>query len=145
MLPILWNDSALPPMSGGPINRLTSLFDRVIGEDTPFGETWGGVPIAVWDDGDHIFVEAEVPGMTNKDVDITVQGAKLFIRGERKDDEGRTYLYNGRCYGRFERVITLPEAIVTDAVQAELQDGVLSITLPKSPEAKPRKIALKTS
>jgi HSP20 family protein len=48
-------------------------------------------------------------------------------------------------YGRFERAIALPEAVDTDAVQADLKDGVVSITLPKSPEAKPRKIALTTT
>ena len=69
----------------------------------------------------------------------------LFIKGERKPEEGRRYLYNGRPYGRFERVVTLPEAVTTDGVQAELKDGVLRIELPKSPEARPRKIALKTA
>jgi HSP20 family protein len=145
MLPVRWNDSAPAPITGGPMNRLASIFDRVIGEGSLFGEAWSGVPMAMWEDDEHIYVEAELPGLTDKDVHITVHHGLLSIRGERKPEEGRTYLYNGRCYGRFERVITLPEAVATDAVQAELKDGVLSLTLPKSPEAKPRKIALTTS
>ena len=58
----------------------------------------------------------------------------LFIRGERKPEEGRRYLYNGRSYGRFERVITLPEAVNADEVQATLNDGVLR----DRPAQKPR-------
>jgi HSP20 family molecular chaperone IbpA len=54
-------------------------------------------------------------------------------------------LYNGRSYGQFERVITLPEAVGTDEVQAELRDGVLRIDLPNRPESRPKKIALKTN
>ena len=73
---------------------------------------------------------------------MTVHNGMLFIRGERRPEEGRRYLYNGRSFGRFERVITLPEAVKTDDVQATLKDGILSITLPKSPEAKPKKITL---
>jgi HSP20 family protein len=69
----------------------------------------------------------------------------LFIRGERKAAEGRTYQYNGRAWGHFERVIALPEKVQTDAVEAELSNGVLRVVLPKSPEAKPRTITLKAS
>ncbi len=90
-------------------------------------------------------LEAELPGPTDEDVHITVHNGLLSIRGERKPKEGRTYLYYGRCYGRFERVITLPEAVATDDVRAELKDGILSLMVPKSPEAKPRKIALEGS
>jgi HSP20 family protein len=101
--------------------------------------------MAMREDDEHIYVEAELPGLTDKDVDITIQGGRLSIRGEREPEEGRTYLYDGRCYGRFERAITLPAAVATDGVRAELKDGILSLTLPKRPEAKPRKIALKAS
>lgn len=146
MLPVLPNNSVLAPIATGPINRLDSLFDRVFGDDGGFlGQAWAGAPVAMWEDDDHISVEAELPGVAEKDLDITVHNGMLFIRGERKPEEGRRYLYNGRSYGRFERVITLPEAVDTDGVQAALKDGVLCITLPKSPEAKPKKITLKTS
>jgi HSP20 family molecular chaperone IbpA len=62
----------------------------------------------------------------------------------RRPTEGRTYLYNGRAYGRFERIISLPEAVVTEHVQTRLADGLLLIELTKSPEAKPKKIAVRT-
>lgn len=145
MLPALWNDSVPAPMSGGPINRLSSIFDRMMGEAGQFAEAWSGVPTAIWEDEDHFYIEAELPGLTSEDVEITAHNGRLFIRGERKAKEDRTYLYDGRCYGRFERVINLPEAVVVDSVDAHLQDGVLHFTLPKSPEAKPKKISLRTS
>jgi HSP20 family protein len=101
--------------------------------------------VAMWEDDDRIYVEAELPGITDSDVDITVHSGMLFIRGERKPEAARSFLNNGRFYGRFERVIALPEAVNSDDMQAEMKDGVLSITLPKSPEAKPKKIALRKS
>jgi HSP20 family protein len=143
MFPVLRNNSGLAPVAAGPINRLDSLFDRVFGDDGAFlGQAWPGMPLAMWQDDDHFYVEVELPGVSDGDVEITVHNGMLSIRGERKPAEGRRYLYNARSYGRFERVITLPEAVQADDVQATLKDGILSLTLPKSPEAKPRKIAL---
>ena len=143
MLPVLRDPSPLSTIE--PFNRLESLLNQFFGTDggaTRPAWTWTGIPVAMWEDDDRIYVEAELPGVTDKDVDLTVHNGMLFIRGERRPEEGRNYLYNGRAYGRFERVITLPEAVQTDDVQATLKDGILSLTLPKSPEAKPRKIAL---
>jgi HSP20 family protein len=145
MLPMLRNTSAMAPFTVGPVNRLDSIFDRVFGEDGVLGQAWGGVPVAVWEDEDRFYVEADLPGMRDEDVEVTVHNGMLFIRGERKPGEGRAYLYNGRPFGRFERVINLPAAVNVDEVQARLADGVLAITLPKSPEAKPRKITLQPS
>jgi len=145
MFPVLRNNSAMAPVVTSPGHRLDSLFDRVFGNDGDFlAQAWSGTPVAMWEDDDHIGIEAELPGVAEDELDITVHNGMLFIRGERKPEEGRRYLYNGRSYGRFERVITLPQAVNTDEVQAALRDGVLCINLPKSPEARPRKIALKT-
>jgi len=143
MLPVLRNTSAWSPTFSYPMNRLDTLFDRFLGDDGgSLGREWTGMPVALWQDEDHFFIEAELPGVRDEDLDMTVHNGMLFIRGERKPEEGRRYLYNGRSYGRFERVITLPEAVNTEDVRATLKDGILSITLPKSPEAKPKKIAL---
>lgn len=150
MLPVLHNNSMMAPFTAGPIPRWDTFFDRVFGDDGSFpgqgrAHAWAGVPVALWDDPENVYVEAELPGVADEDVDISVHNGMLFIRGERKPEEGRRYLYNGRSYGRFERVITLPEAVQTDGVQAKLTGGVLSVTLPKSPEARPRKIMLTTN
>jgi HSP20 family protein len=131
-----------------PINRLEGLFDGFF-DDAVFG--FGGravetaLPISLWHDEDHVYVEADLPGMTEQDVEATVHKGVLYLRAERKPEEGRQYLYNGRTYGRFERAITLPDEVDADAVRAELSQGVLRLTLAKSPETKPRKITLKTS
>jgi HSP20 family protein len=145
MLPVRQFRSEMAPLAGASINRLDSFFDRVFGEDNLYARAWDGMPVAVWEDEDLIHVEAELPGMSEQDLDITVHKGMLFIRGERKPQEGRTYLVNGRFYGRFERAIALPEAVNTDGVKASLSCGVLTVTLPKSPEARPRKIALETT
>jgi len=147
MLPVLRNTSAWTPAYSYPVNRMDTWFDRFFGDDggSLAGRAWTGMPVSLWDDEDHFFIEAELPGVMDNDVDITVHNGMLFIRGERKPAEGRRYLYNGRSFGRFERVIALPEAVKTDDVQATMKDGILSITLPKSPEAKPKKITLQTS
>jgi len=143
MLPVLRNTSAWTPSFAYPMNRLDTFFDRFLGDDREsLGPEWTGMPVAMWADDDHFFIEAELPGVSDHDVDVTVHNGMLFIRGERRPEEGRRYLYNSRSFGRFERVITLPEAVRTDDVQATLKDGMLFIALPKSPEAKPKKIAL---
>jgi HSP20 family protein len=148
MLPVLRNNPTLTPWTG-PMNRFERLFDRFFDDSIfNFGFTpeWGtGLPVSMWQDDDHVYVEAELPGLTDQDVEVTVHNGMLFIRGERQMEEGRQYLYNGRTWGRFERAITLPPAVDADHVQAELTNGILRLALPKSPEAKPKKITLKTS
>jgi HSP20 family protein len=141
MLPLLGIDPDLAAMTGGPINRLASISGHVFAEAPSVGAAWDGVPMAMWEDDEHIYVEAELPGLTDQDVDIAIQGGRLSIRGERKPEEGRTHPYEDRCYGRFERVIPLPAAVATDAIRAESKGVILSLALSKSPEAEPKKIA----
>lgn len=143
MLPVLRYNSAMAPVESGPINRLDSLFDRFFGDESGFAnQAWSWPPVSIWEDDDHIHIEAELPGVLGQDVDVTVHNGMLFMRGDRKPEEGRRYLYNGRSYGRFERTIPIPAAVDTDDVNATLINGVLCIDLPKSPEAKPKKIML---
>jgi HSP20 family protein len=144
MLPVTRNNSTLAPVFGEPANRIASIFDRLANDETWFAGAWAALPLSMWHDEDHIYVEADVPGMTDKEIDITVQDGVLYLRGERKPAERRNYVYNGRAFGRFERAVALPETVAADQVQAELSNGVLSVRLPKSPEAKPRKISIKT-
>jgi HSP20 family molecular chaperone IbpA len=90
MLPALWNDSVPASITGGPIHRLSSIFDRMMDEAGHFAEACSGVPMAMWEDEDRIGIEVELPGLTDQDVEITVHHGRLFIRGERKPEDGRT-------------------------------------------------------
>jgi HSP20 family protein len=138
----------LSPFNGRTLSRVDSWFDRVFGED---GEGFrpataaGNFAVSVWGDEKHLHVEAELPGVLENDLDISVHDGVLTIRAERRAEEGRAYLYNGRSFGHFERTIVLPEEVDTENVEATLSNGVLRIDLPKHPAARPRKITLKTS
>jgi HSP20 family protein len=130
---------------------MESLFDRVFNDAALFAPAlstnghWGTVPIAVWQDDDHVFVEAEIAGVAEPDLEVVVHDGVLYIRGERKPVEGRKYLFNGRSFGKFERAVTLPDQVNTEAVEAQFKDGVLLVSLAKCQAAKPRRISLKTS
>ncbi|HEX9103070.1 MAG TPA: Hsp20/alpha crystallin family protein [Polyangia bacterium] len=88
---------------------------------------------------------ADLPGVAEADIDISLTGNRLTISGrreqeERRDDE-RWFAYEC-CYGSFTRAFTLPEGIDAEHVEAKLDSGVLTLTVPKRPETQPRKIAL---
>src|SRR4028119_700494 len=128
MLPVLrrnWFGSTMDEPVARFRGEVDTLFDRFFGGDGgSLAQTWaGGVPVAMWEDDDRIHIEAELPGVADKDVEVTVHNGLLFLRAERRPAEGRTYLYNGRAYGRFERVISLPEAVNTEHVQARPAGG----------------------
>ena len=100
----------------------------------------------VWQDDANVYLEAELPGMDLSDLEIYVTGGdQLTIKGERRpaDADGAKWLRRERGFGSFARVLTLPVPVDPDRVQARLTHGVLSITLPKSAAAKPKKIAVK--
>jgi HSP20 family protein len=89
---------------------------------------------------------AELPGMTREDVQITLENNVLSIAGERKfekDVKGESYHRLERTFGTFARSFTLPANVKTDKVEATFKDGVLTVTLPKVEEAKPRRVEIK--
>jgi HSP20 family protein len=96
----------------------------------------------VWQEGDNILAEAELPGLKSEDIEISVVGNELTIKGRRPEtkDEGTAFHRRERGTGEFTRVVRLPVEVDADKVQASLQDGVLRLTLPKAEAAKPRKI-----
>jgi HSP20 family protein len=141
MLPVLRN-SLMPPTA--PVNRLISLFDRLFPEgpfNPPTTSSWDA-PAAVWEDENCVYAEADLPGMTEKDVELSVHDGYLFIRGERKSEK-KEGGYDSRWFGRFEQRIALPASVDPDAAEAKLTNGVLTVTLPKKAEARPHRIALK--
>ena len=132
-----------------PFEVLDRIFDQAVGpalgrafvRPSPFP------PINVWEDGDHLMAEAEVPGMKLEDLEILVEGEELTIKGKFAANENKEsgYLRRERVVGEFSRTISLPRPINSDRVEATLKDGVLTIKLPKAEEAKARKIAVRSA
>lgn len=111
-----------------------------------FWEDRAGSPaLNLWEDADNVYVEAELPGLKPEDLELTVQGDELCLRGERRweEKEGVTWHRREREFGKFVRTIRLPSPIVADRVQASFHNGVLTITLPKAEAARARKVEVK--
>ena len=90
--------------------------------------------------------KADLPGVFEKDIEISRTGTRLSINGKREsehEDKGDTYYTCERTYGSFTRTFTLPDGIDGEHIRAELKDGVLTVLVPKLPEARPQKIAIK--
>ena len=103
--------------------------------------------VDVREDGDHIYVEAELPGFKKEEVDITLENQTLTISAERHEEKTPDankgeHLLRERRYSRFLRSFTLPPTVDEQSVNAKLTDGVLTITLNKREETKPRKISV---
>lgn len=96
-------------------------------------------PINLSEDENHLYVRAEVPGISINRVELTLAERSLVIRGDRGAEEGR-YLRQERPAGAFQRVVNLNVPIHRDKVKATMRDGVLEVVLPKSGEEKPRSI-----
>ena len=95
------------------------------------------------EDNDHIYINAEVPGITASELDISVEGDTLIIKGERKAEAaGEKVSFHRREIerGRFSRAITLPTKVDATKVEARTVDGILHITMAKSEEVKPKQI-----
>jgi len=94
-------------------------------------------------------INAELPGLEEKDIDVKVSGGMLTIKGEKsyeKDEKNKDYHVSERAYGSFQRSFTLPEGVDADKIAADLAKGVLTVTLPKTPQAaKQKKIEVKAS
>lgn len=128
------------------------------GLDRMFNELWNGArpgqpgrvipPLNVWEDEDAVHVEAELPGMTEKDVDVQVLGggaSSVTITGARTISAAENAVYHRRerGAGRFTRTLRLGVEVDAERASAAFEQGVLHITLPKAEAAKPRRIAVK--
>lgn len=136
-------------------NRLPefeSLLDQFFGPATlkPLAavSTAWRTPITVWEAGDKLHVELDVPGAKQEDVELTFDKGQLSISVERKGDatqeEGRKVWHNERVYGRVTRTVSLPETVDPDTIEAELNAGVLHVAVTKRPEAQPKRIEVRT-
>ncbi len=109
----------------------------------------GLAPVDVYQTDDAIVVKAALPGVKPEDIDISVTGDTLTIRGEVKEEtsndngDGRQYHVRERRYSRFARSLTLPSMVNAGKAEAEIEDGIVTLTIPKAEEAKPRQISVK--
>jgi HSP20 family protein len=87
----------------------------------------------------------EVPGLKREDIDVSLQDGALVVSGERQAEtihEGTEVHRQERYYGKFSRALTLPAAVAGDKVKAQYKDGILTVTLPKAEEARPKAITV---
>ena len=130
------------------IARLQDEMSRLF-EDRRFGagESVGWTPACdIYEDEEGVALRFELAGIDPKDVDVRFENGVLTVRGERKlerEDKRENYHRIERSYGTFTRSFSLPGTVDADKVKAETKNGVLTITLPKKAEAKPRAIQVK--
>ncbi len=100
--------------------------------------------INLHEEGDTLELKAVMPGVSKDDISIELTDSGLLLQGERKSDVAdRPYLRRERTFGTFKKTIRLPFPVKQDAINANLKNGILSVTLEKSDDAKPRKIEIK--
>jgi HSP20 family protein len=135
----LWNQ--LQQLQG----EMNRLFDRWSEPGSPMGPA-SFPAVNVWEEGDHVLIEAELPGLDLKDLEIYVTGGnQLTVKGERKPlvAEKGVWHRQERAYGHFTRSLTMPFPVDADKVDARLENGVLLVRLAKHESARPRKIQVK--
>jgi HSP20 family protein len=105
-------------------------------------------PVDIYETGDSLVLKAELPGINPNDVEIRVEDNTLYLKGERKFEKEvkEENLHRvERSYGTFTRSFALPNTIDSDKVKAEYENGILTLTMPKREEAKPRTIKISVS
>lgn len=150
-----WQRPELATWSGfGRLNDLRDEIDRLF--EAPLAELARGSQLLsgwtpaldVYEDKDNLYVRAELPGMKKEEIDLSLHEGSLSLSGERKGQEEfkEAEVYRAeRFFGRFQRTVTLPTPVAVDKVKAQYKDGILTITLPKAEEAKPKHIEVNVS
>jgi HSP20 family protein len=139
----------------GRLSHLRSEFERIFEAPLSVELTRasqflnGAAPsLDVYEDKDSFVVKAELPGMKKEDIDVSLHDGTLSISGERKSEEKleNTEVFRSeRFFGRFQRTVALPAAVDPAQIKAQYKDGVLTVTLPKLEEAKPKQIDVQVS
>lgn len=129
-------------------SRLNRLFSEPGSGEAARRAMWSP-SVNVEESKEELLLTAELPGMNIDDVEIEVENNVLSLRGEKREereeeDKERRYHLWERCYGTFERSFTLPRTVKTDGISAQFKDGILHVQMPKAPEAKAKKIAIKS-
>jgi HSP20 family protein len=146
------NPSGLEWPSLGQLSELHDEFERLF--DLPLltsgtrSSAWisGWTPVLdVYEDKDQFVVKAELPGMKQEDIEVSLHNATLTVSGERKSEQKNkdAGVYRSeRYFGRFQRSVDLPNTVDQARVKADYKDGILTIALPKTEEAKPKRISV---
>ncbi len=106
----------------------------------------GELPLDVYQTANDVVVKAALPGVKPEEVDISITGDTLTIKGEHKEEQevkDEDYFYKERRYGAFSRSVPIPVQVKSDKAEAVFENGVLTLTLPKAEEIKPRQIKVK--
>jgi HSP20 family protein len=126
-------------------NRLfNQTFSQVFGEEDAKLGTWAPA-VDIYETDQNLVMKADLPGVDPKDVEVRVENNTLYLRGQRKfENEVKEENYHRieRSYGAFTRTFSLPGTINADKVAAEYKDGMLTLTMPKREEAKPKTIKI---
>ena len=125
---------------------LDRLFDESFFRPLYTSSGWNAPLVDMYQTDDEIVVRAAMPGVSADDVNIEVRSDTLSIRAEitqETEDQGKTYHIREQRFSTFARSLTLPAPVVADKANAEVKDGVLTLTLPKAEEAKPKSITVK--
>jgi len=131
------------------LGEMPSEMNRVF--DSFFGRTPAGMEriwapaVDMYETKDELVMKAELPGLNEKDIHLSITGDVLTLRGERQwneDTKQESYYRGERWFGRFERSLPLPIPVQADKVKASYRDGVLTVSLPKAEEIKPKEIKI---
>ena len=126
-------------------NEVNRLFDNFFGRPaSTTGRAWVP-PVDMYATKDDVVLTLELPGVSEKDVNVSITGDLLTVKGERRFEHQaneQELLHVERTYGKFERLVQLPMAVQADRVKATYRDGVLEIKLPKAEELKPKEIKI---
>jgi HSP20 family protein len=144
-MPDLWRDptfGAWRPL----LRQLDDFMNDAISSPRMLGEGQTFAPsVDVSETDDHFVMSFDMPGLDKDNIDIEVHGRQLTVSGERKqereDNRGRSHFVERR-YGKFQRVLTLPDGIQPDDVEATYHDGVLTVAVAKAADAKRQKIKI---
>jgi len=131
-----------PGLAWPAFGRLANLQDEL--EQLFEARTWTPA-LEVHEDKDAYTIRAELPGLKREEIEVSIQDGALVISGERKAEaakEGTEIHRQERFYGKFSRMLTLPTAVAGDKVTASYKDGLLTVTVPKAEEAKPRQVSV---
>ena len=122
------------------------LFDDAFTRPLSLTESRRGLALDMYQTDDEVVVKAALPGMKADDVQINITGDVLSIKGEMKEKnetKEKNYHIREQRWGSFERSVMLPTSVVSDKAKAEFEDGILTVTLPKAEEVKPKIVTVK--